>query len=86
MKTDNPSLPAGAASDPALPHSRLYQQALSRTEVFALIKKGELASLQIGRRRRVPRHALDDYIAAQLALAAGESTSADSEGACSGRR
>jgi excisionase family DNA binding protein len=43
---------------------------LSRTEVFALIKKGELASVQIGRRRRIPRRALDDYIAAQLARAA----------------
>jgi len=40
---------------------------LSRTEVFALIKKGELASIKIGRRRRIPRQALDDYIAAQLA-------------------
>jgi excisionase family DNA binding protein len=42
---------------------------LSRTEVFALIKNGELASIKIGRRRRVPRRALDDYVADQLALA-----------------
>jgi excisionase family DNA binding protein len=40
---------------------------LSRTEVFALIKKGELTSIKIGRRRRIPRQALDDYIAARLA-------------------
>jgi excisionase family DNA binding protein len=40
---------------------------LSRTEVFALIKKGELRSIKIGQRRRIPRQALDDYIAARLA-------------------
>jgi excisionase family DNA binding protein len=42
---------------------------LSRTEVFALIKSGQLASIKIGRRRRVPRRALDDYVSDQLTLA-----------------
>ncbi len=36
---------------------------LSRTKVFSLISSGELESVKIGRLRRVPRAALDAYVA-----------------------
>lgn len=50
---------------------------ISRTAVFGLIATGELRSLTIGRRRRIPRAALDDYVSGRLALAeSGDSHSA----------
>lgn len=36
---------------------------LSRTTVFALIAAGELESVKIGRARRVPRDAIEAYVA-----------------------
>ncbi|WP_184485413.1 helix-turn-helix domain-containing protein [Saccharopolyspora gloriosae] len=36
--------------------------AVGRTAVFALIKSGELATVLIGRSRRVPTEALDEYV------------------------
>lgn len=34
---------------------------IGRTKTYALVKSGELESVQIGRLRRVPRAAIDDY-------------------------
>ena len=34
---------------------------IGRTKTYALVKCGELESVQIGRLRRVPRAAIDDY-------------------------
>lgn len=48
---------------------------LSRTATFALIGSGELRSVKIGHRRRVPRKALDEYAARLLADASGQATS-----------
>jgi len=46
---------------------------IGRTKVYSLIADGELLSVRIGKSRRVPRDALDEYIArledeARLAL------------------
>jgi excisionase family DNA binding protein len=40
---------------------------ISRTAVYGFIASGELASITIGRRRRVPQTAVDKFIAARLA-------------------
>ena len=37
---------------------------VGRTAVFDLIKSGQLASVKIGRRRRISAAALDDFVAA----------------------
>lgn len=42
---------------------------VSRTEMFRLLGSGEIRSLLIGRRRRIPITALDDYVATRLAAA-----------------
>lgn len=36
---------------------------LGRSKTFELIASGELKSVQIGRSRRVPRSALEEYVA-----------------------
>jgi excisionase family DNA binding protein len=36
---------------------------IGRTKLFELLASGELESVQIGHSRRVPRDALDDYLA-----------------------
>jgi excisionase family DNA binding protein len=36
---------------------------LSRTAVFGLIKAGDLRTVKIGGRRRIPRSSIDDYVA-----------------------
>ncbi len=36
--------------------------ALSRSTVYQLLATGELASVQVGRARRIPRTALDEYL------------------------
>lgn len=41
------------------------QLGIGRTKTYALVRSGELESVQIGRLRRVPKTAIDDY-AAQL--------------------
>jgi len=43
---------------------------LGRVTVYKLIQTGELASITIGKARRIPRRALDDYIAKRLMIAA----------------
>ncbi len=42
---------------------------ISRTRVYGLIGSGELASVKIGRSRRVPRVELDSYVASIRAAA-----------------
>jgi excisionase family DNA binding protein len=41
--------------------------AQSRTTIFKLIKSGELASVKIGKSRRIPVSALDDFVARRTA-------------------
>jgi excisionase family DNA binding protein len=36
---------------------------ISRTRMFALIKTGEMPSIQVGRLRRIPAGALAEYVA-----------------------
>jgi excisionase family DNA binding protein len=40
---------------------------VSRTEMFRLLDSGEIRSLLIGRRRRIPVAALDEFVASRLA-------------------
>ena len=42
---------------------------ISRTEMFRLLGSGEIRSILIGRRRRIPVTALDEYVASRLAAA-----------------
>lgn len=42
---------------------------LSRTKIFSLIKSGELRSVKIGRARRIPTEALEEYVARLLEAA-----------------
>lgn len=46
---------------------------VSRSAVYGLMAAGELPSIKIGARRRIPRKSLDDYVRRQLAAAAGDS-------------
>lgn len=39
---------------------------LSRTAVFALIRSGDLDTVKIGHRRRIPRRSIEDYVARNL--------------------
>jgi excisionase family DNA binding protein len=39
------------------------QLGMGRTKVYELVAKGELASIQIGKSRRIPVQAIRDYIA-----------------------
>lgn len=39
---------------------------ISRTAVFGLIRAGELHTVKIGGRRRIPRSSIQDYVARQL--------------------
>jgi excisionase family DNA binding protein len=40
---------------------------LSRTKVYELVESGQLASIKCGAARRIPRAALDEWIAQRLA-------------------
>ena len=42
------------------------QLGISRTVAFRLVREGDLASVKIGRSRRIPQHAIDTYIDALL--------------------
>lgn len=55
------------------PEEAAQMLCISRTAVYGLIGSGELRSLTIGRRRRIPRAALDDFVTRRLA----EATSTD---------
>jgi excisionase family DNA binding protein len=45
------------------PEGAAEELALSRTKIFNLIKSGELRSVKIGRARRIPASALEEYVA-----------------------
>jgi excisionase family DNA binding protein len=45
---------------------------ISRTEMFRMIGSGEIASILIGRRRRIPVAALNEYVAVRIAAASAE--------------
>jgi len=44
---------------------------LGRTKLYELIKADEIQSVKIGRSRRIPVEALDEYVARLLAAQAG---------------
>jgi len=43
---------------------------LSRTAIFGLIRSGDLDTIKIGHRRRIPLSSIQDYVARQLAAGA----------------
>jgi len=47
----------------------------SRAHLYALVMRGEIPSCKIGRARRIPVAAIDEWIARQLAEAAEEAQS-----------
>ena len=44
---------------------------LGRTLVYQLVLRGDIPSIKIGRSRRIPRFAVDDFIRQRLALDEG---------------
>jgi excisionase family DNA binding protein len=50
------------------------QLGISRTVAFRLVREGDLASVKIGRSRRIPQLAIDAYIDALLNTAPASST------------
>ena len=44
-----------------------------RTMVFAMLARGDIVSVKLGRLRRIPASAIDKYIASRLSEAAGSS-------------
>lgn len=46
----------------ALPKAQEQLGYIGRTKVFELIKRGELETVKIGRRRLVPQSSIDRYI------------------------
>ncbi len=45
---------------------------LGRSKVFELVAAGEIESLKVGRRRLIPRQALDAYVQRQREVQAAE--------------
>jgi len=41
----------------------LYEMGISRTALYQLINEGKLRTVKIGRRRLVPREAIEEFIA-----------------------
>jgi excisionase family DNA binding protein len=60
------------AHDPTLvaltPEEAARRLSVGRTTLFALIASGEIPSVKIGRSRRVPAEALNNYVAARAQL------------------
>ncbi len=56
------------------PEEAAVIMSLSRTAVFGLIKSGDLEAIKIGRRRRIPRSSIEDYVARQLAAGTSQAT------------
>ena len=53
---------------------------IGRSKCYQLIRRGELASLVIGRRRLVPRQAIDDFIRKRLSDCAPDGGSEEALG------
>jgi len=45
------------------PEQAATRLGIGRTKTFELIKRGDLASVKVGRARRVPTEALDEFVA-----------------------
>lgn len=67
---DKPEPPAEDRTVRSLPNRVLFtveeaaqQLGIGRTTAYALVRSGELKSVQIGRLRRIPKEAIDDYAA-----------------------
>jgi excisionase family DNA binding protein len=58
------------------PEEAADRLALSRTTIYELIRKGELRSVKVGRARRIPAGALDDFVNGLLPDPDGESSAA----------
>ena len=68
-------VPDSAGPMPALlvkPEEAARMLQISRTEIFRMIGSGEIASILIGRRRRIPVAALNEYVATRIAAASAE--------------
>jgi excisionase family DNA binding protein len=66
---------AAEAAAPAIlvrPEEAARMLRVSRSAIYALMQDGELPSITIGSRRRIPRAALDDYVTRRLAAAAAD--------------
>lgn len=44
------------------PEDAARELGIGRTQIFALIKDGEIESVKIGRSRRIPREALAEFV------------------------
>lgn len=63
-------MPGYSAAQTAAPGKILYRAeeaaavlSLSRTAIFGLIKSGDLHTVKIGGRRRIPRSSIEQYVA-----------------------
>jgi excisionase family DNA binding protein len=66
-----PGYNANAASSPATKILYRAEEAatllsISRTAVFGLIRSGDLRTMKIGGRRRIPHSSIEDYVTRQL--------------------
>ena len=49
------------------PDAAAKELAISRTVLYSLLATKDIESVKIGRSRRIPRHALDNYVARLMA-------------------
>ncbi|GAA1679616.1 hypothetical protein GCM10009745_24410 [Kribbella yunnanensis] len=54
-----------------VPEQAAQELGIGRTAMFALIKEGAVESVKIGRSRRIPRVALEEYVARLRSQPAG---------------
>lgn len=70
LRPSHPSpSPQGADKLLLKPEEAARLLSIGRSSVYELIGTGEIVSFKIGNLRRIPRGALDDYIAAKQAAA-----------------
>jgi excisionase family DNA binding protein len=74
LSTEEPSAQQalGAHADPTLVALTVEEAArrlsVGRTTMYALLASGEIPSVTVGRLRRIPAEALNDYVAARTRL------------------
>lgn len=56
-----------------------FVMSISRAHLYGLLMRGEIGSCKIGRARRIPLSAIDEWIAKQVAEAAEEAHSGQGE-------